>query len=116
MSSTDTDDDRTLEEALAAAHASLSARGARFFAIAPDAAEPTYFERPRRARMTPADFESPRASSPSECVESAAAIWRREGVSELAAVVPALARIAREAEESPSESEREIPDLIYAMF
>lgn len=112
MSSTE----RDLEGALDRARAALASRGARLLATAPDPGAPTYFEAPRRARMEAADFEPRGAGAPVGCVESVIEIWGEEGVPELRELAEELRRVAREAEEDPPESDREVPETIYAMF
>ena len=92
------------------------AEGKWFFPLGFDTEAETYFLTPARNVMEPHDFELRATESPEKFVEELAALWTREGHSELAAMAPRLAELAREMAAREQPEAEDLSPFMYAMF
>ncbi|MEZ4306922.1 MAG: hypothetical protein R3F14_02585 [Polyangiaceae bacterium] len=107
---------RVLEGALAEAHRALVKRGAVLFPMGADASVSTYFEAPRRGRMSKEDFELSAASSPDAFLSAVRAMWEAEGFAEMVPVAEGLREVGRALAEVPEDESGEVSGFVYAMF
>ena len=104
------------DEILVPLAAALRARGRRVLDEVPPSAD-SYFSRPRRASMAPADFDLDLASD-ERFVDALMALWRQEEISELdmcrddlIALVEGFRKEARDAAVDP-----DVSPFVYAMY
>jgi hypothetical protein len=81
----------------------------------PDPAQPTYFHRRSKTRMTKADFESGSCCTTDELVEALRQMWQQEGLAELAELAPQLAKFAEQLKQMQPDTE-EVSPFVYAMY
>lgn len=104
------------DEILVPLAAAFRAKGRRWLDEAPPSAD-SYFSRPRRASMAPADFDLD-LESDERFVDALMALWRKEEVSELdicrddlIALVEGFRKEARDAAVDP-----DVSPFVYAMY
>jgi len=86
------------------------------FPLGFDTEAESYFVTPLRSVMAPADFELRATESPEIFVEELAALWTREGHSELALMASRLAELAREMATREQPEAEDLSPFMYAMF
>jgi hypothetical protein len=86
-----------------------------FFATRFDRQSPTYFRDKEQGLLQPAEMEGPECRLPAELEQKLAEMWEGQGYPELAALAPALARLA-ELLQAGEEPDAEVSPLIYVMF
>ncbi len=88
---------------------------AHFFATRFEAESPTYFEDKEPAVLEPAAMEAPECLLPADLEQKLTQMWQAQGFPELAALAPALARLA-ELLQAGAEPGAEVSPFIYVMF
>jgi hypothetical protein len=93
----------------------LAREGRSVFPLAPEPAASTYYRRREKTQMSPSDFEVFGPGSVEDLEKALAELWTREGLPQLAALAPGLARIARSIYLT-GERDEEVSPFIYIMF
>jgi hypothetical protein len=111
--------DRRLEKLFRTELLSLSRKyqreGRSLLAGNPDPQLTTYYHRRSKTKMSKADFESGSCRSSDELAKALSAMWRQQGLVELAELAPQLAQLAERLKESQPESD-DVSPFVYAMY
>ena len=109
--------DRFFDEILTPLAATFRARGKRLLDDDPAPSAESYFSRPRRTSMAPADFDLDLESG-EQFVDALMVLWGAEGITELEscrndliALIEGFRKEATDAEEDP-----DVSPFVYAMY
>ena len=108
--------ERFFEEVLAPLAEIVRARGARLLDDDAPSVD-SYFSRPKRTRMEPADFDL-ELESGERFVDALMVLWREEGITELEICRDGLIGLIKEFTEEARNSEEsaDISPFVYAMY
>ena len=108
--------ERFFEEVLAPLAEIVRARGARLLDDDAPSVD-SYFSRPKRTRMEPADFDL-ELESGERFVDALMALWREEGITELEICRDGLIGLIKEFTEEARNSEEsaDVSPFVYAMY
>lgn len=93
----------------------LRARGRQVVSTGPDPTQVSYYRTRVHTTMAPADFELKGPGSIEDFTSAIAELWRSQGLPELGALAPGLARIARTVYFVDHDDD-EVSPFLYVMF
>lgn len=86
-----------------------------YFALSPDPSAATYYMTPRRARLSPQDYEL-QGGTANGLLSALSTLWTEQGDVELLPLVPRLREIAEALSAEQAESDGTVDVLCYTLF
>lgn len=93
----------------------LTAEGHRFFEHGGNEDADSYYIRRSRKSMRKEDFETPSFKNAAEFAAELSAMWKSQGLDDLASLTPSMARLAEQLQQVEEQSD-EVSPFVYVMF